>query len=819
MTLAQFKIQFTPLADPASVVQIPSGQSAAVRLTVLTTRLIRMEYSPNGHFEDHASQAFWYRRQPVPPFQIKQGKNQIEIETEHLHLTYQINGKGFTPRTLSVTVKTTGKQWRFGDRVWRSENLRGTARTLDQTSGQVEIEPGLMARAGWAVVDDSQSLVFNDDCWLEGRTNPDNLDLYFFGYGHDYPACLADFCRLAGKTPLIPRWVLGNWWSRFWAYSQAELTGLMGEFRQHGVPLGVCIVDMDWHLIEPGETWSGWTGYTWNRRLFPDPAGFIAWLHAQGLKTALNLHPAEGINPHEESYEAMAQFMGVDPATREPILFDIADPRFTEGYFNILHHPYEAMGIDFWWLDWQQGTLSRLPGLDPLEWLNHLHFYDLGRDGSKRPFIFSRWGGLGNHRYPIGFSGDTIVSWESLALQPDFTASAANIGYGWWSHDIGGHMSGIEDDELYLRWIQFGVFSPILVMHCTKNAYHERRPWARGAQVAQPASEALRLRHALIPYIYSMAWRNYQQDLPLITPMYYTHPEADEAYLCPNQYWFGSELVAAPFIEPLNPELGMSRQRVWLPQGEWFDFFSGEHVTGGWHTVYGDLEKIPVFAKAGAIVPLGPQVGWGGLDNPSELTVHVFAGADNAFDLYEDDGETTRYQQGQFAVTRIQQRWNNGKSTRSEKSCSTLQFSIMPAKGELSCIPGERRYQIVFHGLYQPDQVSVMVNGAPHTLALLTTQLAGYDAIQESLVLEPIGLKPTDELNIQLSISTGSLLSRRDRRAENIRRMLRTFRLNTNVKSQIDHELPRLMNGEMDLFCFNELTDSQVNALKAQLER
>src|SRR5690606_38419751 len=133
-----------------------------------------------------------------------------------------------------------------------------------------------------------------------------------------------------------------------------------------------------------------------------------------GLKTALNLHPAEGVHPHEEAYPAMALALGQDPAVGKPIQFNIADRAFTAAYFRYLHHPLEDQGIDFWWMDWQQGTQSATAGLDPLFWLNHLHYFDLGRDPQKRPFIFSRWPGLGGHRYPIGFSGDTIVSWESL---------------------------------------------------------------------------------------------------------------------------------------------------------------------------------------------------------------------------------------------------------------------------------------------------------------------------------------------------------------------------------------------------------------------
>ena len=798
MSLTHFQLPFHPKPAAAAVV---SG--FCVRFTVLTSRLIRMEFSPTEEFEDHPSQAFWYRRQLVPPFQEHQTASLIEIETEHLYLRYVPGERGFTPVSLSVHVKATDTTWRFGDHTGRSGNLSGTTRTLDETDGFASLEPGLMARHGWAIVDDSRTLVFDEQGWLTARAAPANLDLYFFGYGHDYVACLQDFQQVAGETPLIPRWVLGNWWSRYWAYSQDELQSLMEDFEAHAMPLAVCIVDMDWHLTETGNQSVGWTGYTWNRALFPDPEGFIDWLHAKGLKTALNLHPADGIYPHEVQYPAMAAAVGIDAASQEPVPFDIANRVFADAYFEILHHPYEAAGVDFWWLDWQQGTQSKMKGLDPLWWLNHLHFHDLGRDGHKRPFIFSRWGGLGNHRYPIGFSGDTVVTWASLAFQPYFTAAAANVGYGWWSHDIGGHMWGVEEGELYARWVQYGVFSPILRLHSSNNPYSERRPWGWGLDVEQAARAAMQLRHALIPYIYTMAWRNTQEGLPLITPLYYTHPEVDDAYACPQAYWFGSELVAAPFTAPALPDVGLSRQRVWLPPGDWFDFFTGEHYGGGWHTVYGDLGATPVFAKAGAIVPLGPQVGWGGVGNPEKLTLHVFAGADNRFALYEDDGETTRYQHGHHALTMFEQRWGQNR----------LDFTVAPVIGEMALAPALRTVELVIHGVVQPDQVTLTLNGQPSPPFAMH-----YDAQAETLTVDGGVLQPVDALHLTLSTRQPSLLGRRDRRAENVRRILRAFRVDNQVKAEIDGDLPRLLDGKLALSRY-ALSAAQFSALHQTLSK
>jgi len=788
----RFRIPAAPLADPAAVVLAPQA-----RFTLLTSRLIRIEYSPHSRFEDRPSQAFWHRRQPVPRFEVQRTREGLEVRTDHLLLRYAPERGGLTPESLSIQVASTGATWHVGDEP--TGNLLGTARTLDQADGPVPLELGLLSRAGWAVVDDSRSLVFNDQGWLEPRgAEPGTLDLYFFGYGHDYLACLRDLRRVAGPAPLIPRWALGNWWSRYWAYSQEELQALMLEFQAHSVPLSVCIVDMDWHITQTGNSCSGWTGYTWNRELFPDAEGFIAWLHANGLRTALNLHPAEGVHPHECAYEEMARAVGIDPACGKPVPFDIADPTYAEAYFRILHHPLEAAGVDFWWIDWQQGTLSRLPDLDPLWWLNHLHFFDLGRDGKKRPFIFSRWGGLGNHRYPIGFSGDSVVSWRSLAFQPYFTATAANVGYGWWSHDIGGHMHGIEEPELYLRWVQFGVFSPILRLHSTKNPYHERRPWGYDDEIGRLARQALQLRHRLIPYLYTMAWRDHREGIPLVCPMYYEHPKREEAYHCPNQYAFGSELVAAPHVRPADPETRLSHTVVWLPEGDWFDFFSGEHLPGNaWHSRYGGLDDIPVYARAGAIVPLGPQVGWGGIANPGALEVHIFPGADNRFLLYEDDGESQAYASGHYALTPLAQAWRG----------SELEFTIGPVEGDAGQTPERRRYDLVFHGVARPPEVVVRVNGQARPYQ------ASYEAPAEALRIGGLELGREEVLSVTLSVPSGTLLGGRDRTPETLRRMLRAFRLETHTKYAIDMHLAQVLAEPQRLAGYPDLSDAQLRAL------
>jgi len=759
-----FKPQFAPIPNNDAVIQL-----AEVRFSILTSRIIRLEYNPQGNFENLPSQTFWYRQQPTPEFNALVNEKEVKIETDHLLLQYEINGNGFTPENLSIQIKNISSVWHYGDKD--NLNLQGTTRTLDRASGRVSLEPGLLSRSGWSVIDDSESLVFNQDGWLEPRcASTENIDIYFFGFGKDYQACLDEYAKISGHVPLLPRWALGNWWSRYWAYTQEELTNLMLDFEAHQVPLSVCIVDMDWHITNTGNECSGWTGYTWNKDLFPDPEGFISFLHEKGLKTALNLHPAEGVHQHEAMYPQLAERLGINPEIQEPIKFDISDPNFANAYFEILHHPYESMGIDFWWIDWQQGEETKLSGLDPLWWLNHLHFFDLGRVPNKRPVIFSRWGGYGNHRYPLGFSGDTVVSWESLAFQPYFTSTASNVAYGWWSHDIGGHMSGIEDPELYTRWVQYGVFSPILRLHSTNNPFHERLPWGYDAEVFDLTKKALQLRHQLIPYIYSMAWRNHKDNLQLIQPMYHSYPQQEEAYYCPQQYLFGSELIAAPYTSPAEDSTGLTRQIVWLPEGDWRHFFNGEYYAGNaWYAIFGTLGDIPVFAKAGAIVPLSHSEGFSSLENPHELELHIFAGADNVFQLYEDDGITTAYLENDTCSTKFVQDWNTNE----------LVFTIHPVSGNKRLVPEVRNYQVFIHGISKPKETELRIGGGARDFT------ASYNPDTETFQLEAIELSSNDTMQLTVATNERSLISKRDRKQERFFEVLKHFKLNSKIKQMI----------------------------------
>ncbi|MFZ1014233.1 MAG: TIM-barrel domain-containing protein, partial [Terracidiphilus sp.] len=448
----------------------------------------------------------------------------------------------------------------------------------------------------------------------------------------------------------------------------------------------------------------GWSGYTWNKTLFPDPDDFLARLHAEGLKVTLNLHPASGVEPWEKAYPAMARAMGIDPATKKYVPFEITNKKFATNYMNLLHHPLEKQGVDFWWLDWQQELHTEMPGVNPTWWLNYVHFTDQQREG-KRPLLFHRWGGLGNHRYQIGFSGDTISVWDSLAFQPWFTATAANVGYAYWSHDIGGHMPGAVDPELYTRWVQFGAFSPILRTHTTKNPESERRIWAYPEPYSSILRSTFQMRYALQPYLYTEARRTYDTGVAFFRPLYYDWPEANEAYSSKNEYSFGDEMIVSPVVAPGDKTSSLATEQVWLPAGEWIEWPTGKHFTGPTTIDRSfSIQQTPVYLKAGAIVPMQPRMLYTGQKPVDPLIVNVWPlnpGTSSSYSVYEDSGVSVDYQRGVFARTPLHAR----------QTGDTLTVEIGPVEGSYTGMLKTRGYELRLPADWPPE--SVTVNGVP----------------------------------------------------------------------------------------------------------
>ena len=704
-----------PKADAKAVVT-----SGNARFTVLTPQLIRMEWSADGQFEDRATLTFVNRETPVPEFKVRESKSKLTITTPALTLTYLKNGK-FSDKNLKAVFTLNGREVVWTPGMENPQNLLGTTRTLDGADGSKLKEPmeqGILSRAGWSLIDDSQRHVLTPDGseweeWVEARPEGDRQDLYLFAYGHDYKQALADYALVAGRAPMPPKYTLGYWWSRYWQYSDNEFVDLVNKLKSMDVPIDVLIVDMDWH-----ETWGlrksnspkdeygqriGWTGYTWQKELFPSPANFLKWTENEELKVALNLHPASGIQPYEAVYDDFTKEYGWSEKGKS-VPFKIDERKWADAYFKTVLEPMERNGVDFWWLDWQQWKESKYtPGLSNTFWLNHTFFNHAERQNpGLRPFIYHRWGGLGSHRYPLAFSGDTYATWPMLAYLPYFTATASNVNYGWWGHDIGGHMfhktQKATDPELYTRWLQYGVFTPIFKTHSTKDPRIERCIWCFPDHMFL-MRDAIRLRYTLAPYIYNAARENYDTGVGMCRPMYYDYPESDKAYETPEQFMFGNDILATTITQPVDSITGLAPRTIWFPEGTWFDCATGSMYEGGrTEELHYTLAENPHYAKAGSIIPMNPAT-VKNLQQPCDTLVLTFIpGGDGQLRHYEDDGMSQQYKTN-YAVTTVSKKQEG----------NTVRVRISPREGSFAGASDNRSYELRFPAVFPPK--SVKVNG------------------------------------------------------------------------------------------------------------
>ncbi|KAJ3030044.1 UNVERIFIED_CONTAM: hypothetical protein HDU68_010299 [Siphonaria sp. JEL0065] len=726
--------------------------NSVAQFSILTSRLIRLEYSRNGTFNNNDTLAVVNRYiSPPPVFQTEYSRDGLfHIKTEHLHIKYDRKSSApFSDATLSITL--------FNGNVWYPSsdpgdgNLGGTVRTLDDYYAAPDLDCrfisdpnqhctlGLVSRNGWALVDDSLSprlepalnASFNFPWILPQNTiNASSIfDKYFLGYGLDYKSALREWTLVSGRIPLIPRYALGSWSSRYWAYSEAELLKLTKTYHQNRIPLDILVFDMDWHQTFYSVNGGQWTGWTWDPNLFPNPQRFLSSLKEQGLRTTVNLHPADGIKPHESSYLELATRLGYSNNVTIP--FQSTNATFMKEFFDIVISGIQDDGVDFFWLDWQQGEnwekWTGVEGLNPTIWLNYCFWKHAEvAFNETRPLNFHRWGGLGNHRYPVGFSGtcltippfskfaltllqsigDTFPNWDMLSTQIKFTVTASNVLFGYWSHDLGGHMTKSEK-QLYTRWVQFGAWSPIFRTHSTKNAHNVCYFWKYPRPESDIMTDALKRRMELIPYIYTMTRVARDTGLSLLRPLYYEFPEMEEAYIFGTQYYFGDSFVVSPITQPVGSN-GLVEAILWIPPGEWFEkgtgkLLNGPRVYSSWYF----LEDVPILVKAGAIVPTSilPETDYFGLaaEIPRTLALEIYLGAQTAgfFTLYEDDGITSDYDNpNRQLITEI---------SYSQELHGSLRVSISPRNGNMTGISGSRSYQLTL--INQAGIQYVSVNG------------------------------------------------------------------------------------------------------------
>ena len=750
-------MDYKSTANPQASITSVDGHA---RFTVLTDRLLRMEYSETAFsFEDRPTVPFLNRYFADPPaFKlISSDAQSLSFQTQSLRLSYT-PGAPFSPENLLVEgldPSSAFSRWAPNMTNSNSGNLLGTVRSLDLAGvlplnctlnenitvhhESLHCAWGLFGLQGFALVDDSASWTLNASnyyFWSElgsdaRDANQDLQDWYLFAHGSDYPSALADFVAVAGRIAMPPRFATGVMYTRWYNYDSLSLKHILHAHQSRALPLDVLILDMDWH------TKTGWGSYSVDTRLFQVPSDAFAAVRQQGVAMALNLHDDSGVAYTETMYAPFAASQGVDPATRADIPFSIVNSSYVFPLEDIVLGGLEALGANFWWIDWQQGGaaggISQASGLsqNPTIMLNHVRATDPWRRGSSaRAMVLGRWGGLGNHRYQVGFSGDVLgprsapemgLTWRNLAYQPYFTWTAANVGFGFWSHDLVGPHT---DHELHTRWLQWGASSPVFRTHdrgmssgdcalVSQELCAIVRVWDVPLRFFEINRAAMSRRAQWVPYIYAQYRAAYDSGLSILRPMYYAYPQLQLAYAGgPEgqfaQYFFGDAMFIAPVVAPAAKDTQMAAKTVWLPPGQWFELDTGMLFTGGESTLLAkqyDLSEIPTFVRAGAVVPslvideTGSFLGIAA-QQYAHLRFTIYPGGQQgSASLYEDDGATTAYTSAANTVSTNVTYAYSGNATSSRLDITIQSFGAYPS------FPASRLYQVLLPNVFPPSSV------------------------------------------------------------------------------------------------------------------
>ena len=694
------------------------------RITVITPTLFRLEYAEQQQFLDLPTMFARERGHILDTALVVtplDGGRQYEIKTPCFRLVVDNDNLPFGQINTWVYFMRNGKEKKITGRNLHSKtknyNLGGSIPTLDAVTHEIPTNDGLLSSDGWYYLIDTGTDVLKDG-WLTSRHREHVQDQYCFIYGDDFHAPFRDLGTISGHVPMTRKYQHGIWYSRWYPYDAEYINTLIKGYNEQDFPLDILSMDMDWHLQEEatvgiGHNFTkGWTGFTWNRKLNPDPEALIKGLLADSIHTTLNEHPHDGVLPHEECYADFMRAMGKDPSKKDVMLFDCGDSIYMKNYLDITRRENRRYGVAFWWVDWQQdyvypfvrGTMT-----PTLKWINKL-FYEDTEKGNMRGAGYSRWGGWGDHRHPINFSGDAHGNWDVLAFEVKLSATSGNQGCYYWAHDIGGFHGGTVP-ELLVRWSQFGALSAALRVHAARGADLDRRPWLWGDTATKALRTAYHFRSEMMPYIYSSIRTTHETMLPLNRCMFVDYPTDKNAFSRYGQYMFGDLLLAAPITKPGRGALMTASQTVWFPEGnDWYDFFTDERHQGGEITdIEKDIYTFPVFVKGGWLLPMQPYNRRPASCSLDTLVLRLYPGqqgCDNTFVLYEDDGVSRDYQKGEYAKTRLRYSQKTGEIT------------IYPTEGTYKGQVQKRAYRVELCGF---DSERHYINVSPRSIRKKTT--------------------------------------------------------------------------------------------------
>ncbi len=742
--------QWNPLNPVLSVQREADGpqfslQNGMLKLQVCSDSIIRVRFSPTTSFPSRPDFVVIKDSWPATKWEMQSSGETIVLTTARLKVvvarkdssvTFQDSeGKTlFQQSEVSMTPAVVNGEQTYHaglfSKLWGSYesfyglgqhqagvwNYRGEVVDISQDNTNIGI-PFLLSSNGYGLFWNNTSRSRFNNRYLSAlylsSEVADALD-YFFLYGPDFDKIIGGYRELTGAPPLFGKWAYGFWQCKNKYNTQEELLGVAHKYRQLRISADNIVQDWFW--------WNTMGEPVFDKSRYPDPPGMVDDLHKNNFHLMISFWPY--FRPGTKTYEEMDKRGFFIDRTKvgafHPVgmaLYDAFNPVARKYYWNLMDQALFKIGVDAWWLDTTEpetedreanilvtnktflGNGARYANMFPLMTTSGVYQGQRSESEQKRVFILSRSAFAGAQRNAAAvWSGDVNSDWVFFRRQIPAGLNYSISGLPYWTTDIGGFVSGNPDDaeyrELFIRWFQFGTFNPILRVHGTRST-NQNELWSYGAEAQKILVSYDTLRYRLLPYIYSLAWMTTSQGYtPMRGLVMDFHTDARVASIA-DQFMFGPAFLVNPVTEP-----GASTRRAYLPKAKWYDFWSGSAADGPrMLDASAPIDKLPLFVRAGSIVPMGPEKQWSTEKPEDPLELRVYRGADGDFTLYEDENDGYNYEKGVYAT--IPFHWDNAKQT----------LTIDARKGEFPGMLAERHFQVVFVG--DKHGVGILPEGKP----------------------------------------------------------------------------------------------------------
>ncbi|HEY1464225.1 MAG TPA: glycoside hydrolase family 31 protein [Terriglobales bacterium] len=707
--------------------------SGTLKVLACSDSIIHVLYSATASFNEHPDFVVLKKDWPATQWTVDSTDNDVIISTAQLKvvvtradgaITYrETNGQQIVQEaTRKLTpVKVNGEDTYHAESfvniygshealyglgqhqagVW---NYRGDSVDISQDNTNISI-PFLVSSRGYGLYwnNDSRSRFnnrFANYMYISSEV-ADVIDYYFF-YGPDLDKVVAGYRELTGQAPMFGKWAYGFWQCKNRYKSTDEIVGVAQKYRDMHIPVDDIVQDWFW--------WNRKGEFVFNKN-YPDPKGMVDQLHKLNFHLMISIWPF--FEPGSTNYDYMNKqgwfvdkFKYAKPPyhTDAMAVYDATNPEARKFYWDQVNKGLFSLGIDAWWMD---TTEPETEGQEDNILLGHKLFAGSGdryvnaysmldtagiyqgqraASDQKRVFILSRSAFSGSQRNSVtAWSGDINSDFFSLRRQVPAGLNFALSGIPYWTTDIGGFVFGSPNDpafrELFIRWFQYGTFNPILRVHGTRNP-DENELWSYGPDAQKILVKFDDLRYRMLPYIYSLAWKTTSEGYTPMRPLVMDFRTDVRAQNIGDQYMYGPAFLVNPITEP-----AATSRMLYLPDAKWYDFWNGTSQSGGrMISSIASLDRLPLFVRAGSILPLGPTMEWSTQKAEDPIELRIYRGADGDFTLYEDENDTYDYEKGAYAT--IPMHWDDAKQT----------LIIGDRKGQFPGMLESRNFQIVFVG-------------------------------------------------------------------------------------------------------------------------